>query len=63
MKHCSSCENCELDLVSQYLKGIDLHKCILTGDLVCEPFWEGRKCENYRKRSRNGNDKHNFIRL
>ena len=47
MKHCRNCEYCELDLVSQYVKGIDLHKCILTGDAIAEPFWDGRKCERY----------------
>ena len=63
MKHCSNCEYCELDLVAQYVKGIDLHKCILTGDAIAEPFWDGRKCERYIKRKKKDGSKLNFIQL
>ena len=63
MKHCRSCDYCEIDLISQYVKGIDFHKCVLSGEHIERPFWDGRKCKLYKKRRRREllKDKHNFI--
>ena len=52
MRHCKNCMYCELDLVSQYVKGVDYHVCVLTHKHISEPFWEGRKCKNYCKRKK-----------
>ena len=49
MKHCKNCEYCRMDLVAQYVKGIDLYKCEKTGEVIHEPFFE--KCEDYKKDS------------
>lgn len=38
-----------MDLVAQYVKGIELYKCEKTGEVIHEPFFE--KCEDYKKDS------------
>lgn len=45
MKHCKNCENCIVDPMYAYIKGIDFHKCIVDGHHIDEPYWE--KCEKY----------------
>lgn len=45
MKHCKNCDNCQLDRVAQYVKGADIYKCVITGELIQDPFWD--KCEKY----------------
>lgn len=47
MKRCAKCYYCELDLVSQYVKGIDVRKCIRTGNIILEPYHEGKQCTMY----------------
>jgi len=47
VKHCKSCENCNLDLVSLYFYDVDLYQCVLDGHKIDDPFWD--KCEHYRK--------------
>ena len=27
MKHCKNCEYCRMDMVAQYVKGLDIYKC------------------------------------
>lgn len=51
MKHCKNCEYCRMDMVANYVKGLDLYKCDKTNLVINEPFWEGRKCEAYKKDS------------
>jgi hypothetical protein len=40
-----------MDMVAQYVKGLDLYKCDKTNMVIKEPFWEGRNCEAYKKNS------------
>lgn len=65
MKHCKSCVYCELDLVSQYVKGIDYYKCILTNEHIQSRFFDGRDCTLYCKRTKKNLfvDERNFIQL
>lgn len=58
MKHCKNCEYCELDLVSHYITGIKVHRCLLTGSIITEPFWN--KCDKYTRKC--AKDR-NFIKL
>ena len=51
MKHCKSCEYCRMDMVAQYVKGIDLYKCDKNNNMISDPFWDGRDCECYKKNS------------
>ena len=51
MRNCRKCEYCEIDAVSQYLKGIDLHKCIRTGDVILDPFGEGKDCRMFHRKA------------
>ena len=50
-----------MDLVAQYVKGIDLYRCSLKGDIIVEPFWE--KCERYKRRKKLLDNDRNFIKL
>ena len=47
MKHCKTCENCEIDPLCLYLKDIEYRRCVIDGHHIEEPF--GEKCEHYRK--------------
>lgn len=47
MKHCKNCKHCSMDMVSQYMKGIDIYSCELTNRIISQPFWG--KCEKYEK--------------
>lgn len=47
MKNCKSCENCNINLVYLYLRGIDYYECLKDGHHIEEPYFE--KCENYKK--------------
>ena len=49
MKHCKNCDKCRLDLVSQYVSGIDYYTCDKDHHRIIEPFWEGRHCSEYKK--------------
>lgn len=40
-----------MDFVSQYLKGIDLYECVVDKHMINEPFFEGKRCEYYKKDS------------
>ena len=51
MNRCRKCEYCELDTVSQYLKGIDLHKCLRTGDIILDPYGEGKECRMFHRKA------------
>lgn len=47
MKHCRTCESCEIDPICLYLKGTEFNRCVLDGHHIEEPFWE--KCDKYRR--------------
>ena len=51
MKHCKNCEYCRMDMVAQYVKGLDMYKCDIDDDVILDPFWEGRDCAWYKKDS------------
>lgn len=61
MKHCRSCEYCEMDLVAQYVKGIDVYKCMIDGGVIAQPFWD--KCEKYKRFKKIPFSERNFIKL
>ena len=52
MKHCSSCENCRKDLLSEYVKHLDMYECILDDHVIITPFTEGFLCKEYQKKSK-----------
>ena len=45
MKHCKNCENCNKDLICDYLKGYESYRCGIDGHHIEDAFWD--KCENY----------------
>ena len=49
MKHCKNCDKCRLDLVSQYVLNLELYSCDNDHHRINAPFWEGMKCEHYKK--------------
>lgn len=59
MKHCKNCKYCSLDMVSQYMRGIDIYSCDLNKRIIAEPFWE--KCEKYEKDNYNLGGIHKWI--
>lgn len=48
MKHCRNCENCNKDLVCEYVKGLEIYHCTKDNHRIEEPFWE--KCEDYSRK-------------
>ena len=44
MRNCKSCTFCKCDLINNYIKEADLYKCDMDGDIILDPYKEGREC-------------------
>ena len=44
MKNCKNCAFCKRDLINDYFREADLHKCEMDGDMILDPGEEGRDC-------------------
>lgn len=49
MKHCKSCAKCKKNILAKYLMAYNEYECLYDGHSIVSPFWEGIKCEKYKK--------------
>lgn len=54
MKHCENCAKCKKNILAQYLKALNKFECLYDGHEILSPFWEGMKCDKYKKDTFNG---------
>ena len=48
MRNCKSCMFCKSDLINNYIREADLHKCDIDGDIILDPLKEGQNCTWYK---------------
>ena len=59
MKHCKSCESCEIDPICLYIKDIEYRRCVIDGHHIEEPFWE--RCPKYKRDKRKKDRKRSML--
>lgn len=52
MRNCKDCMFCQTDLITDYIKEIDLYKCDLDNDVIFDPRHEGENCTWFKERTR-----------
>lgn len=50
MRNCKDCVFCQTDLITDYIKEIDLYKCDLDNDVIFDPRHEGENCTWFKER-------------
>ena len=53
MRNCKNCAFCKRDLINDYIREADLHKCDMDGDVVLDPNKEGTTCSWFTPKSNN----------